>query len=157
MITHEVASRSSGVRISRAISIDGETDRVTARQQGMMFAVGLGFSPGEATLVATAMSELAGTILVHAARGEIILSAMSHSVPPALTATALGQGEAMADGPRAMQDRHSTWRRLGNGPASVERFMDSFEIVSEVPPGLVATAGKPHDGSRSISRFDDGG
>ena len=139
MLTHEVASRSSGVRISRAISIDGKTDCVAARQQGMMFAVGLGFSPSEATIVATAMSELAGTILGRAARGQIILSAMSHSVPPALTATGLGEGEAMA------------------GAAGVERFMDSFEIVSEVGPGLVATTGKPHDESRSISRFDDGG
>ena len=157
MITHEVASRSSGVRISRAISIDGETDRVAARHQGMMFAVGLGFSPSKATIVASAMSKLADTIFVHAARGEIILSAMSHSVPPALTATALGQGEAMADVPHAMQDRHSTWRRLCNGPAGVERFVDSFEIVSEARPALVVTTGKPHDGSRSTSRLDDGG
>jgi len=93
MISHEVSSRSSGINISRTISIDGDADRVAAQKQGMMFAVGLGFSLSEATIVATATLDLAGNILVHATRGEITLSAMSHSVPPALTVTARGQGD----------------------------------------------------------------
>ena len=146
MLIHEVASRSGGIRISRAISIDGAPDRVAARQQGMMFAVGLGFSSSEATNVATAISELAASMLVDATRGEIVLSAMSHSVPPALTVTARSQGKGMADVSHAPEDRHSTWGRLGNGPAGAERLIDSFEIVSEVRPGLVATEGEPHDG-----------
>ena len=111
-----------------------------------MFAVGLGFSPSEATTVATAISELAGKILVHATRGEITLSAMSHGVPPALTVTARGEGEGVADVQRAIRDRYSRWGRLRNSLAGVERLIDRVEIVSEVGKGTVATAGKSHDG-----------
>ncbi len=56
-----------------------------------MLAVRLGFSSSEATIVATAISELARNIIVHAKRGEIILSAVSQSVPPSLTITARDQ------------------------------------------------------------------
>lgn len=152
MISREVSSRSSGIKISRAISIDSDADRVAARQQGTMFAVGLGFSLSEATTVATTISELAGKILVHATRGDIILSAMSHSVPPALTVTARGQGERVADVQRAMRGRYSTWGRLRNSLAGVERLIDRVEIVSRVGKGTVATAGKSHGGGSTAGR-----
>lgn len=146
MIHREVFSTSSGIKISREILIDADTDIVAARQQGRMLAVGLGFSLSEASIVATAISELARNIIVHAKRGELILSAMSHSVPPSLTITARDQGEGIADIPRAMQDRHSTSDHLGIGLAGVQRVMDSFEIVSEVGKGTVVTAKKWQSG-----------
>ena len=146
MIHPEVSSRSSGIKISREISIDADADIVAARQQGRMLAVGFGFSSSEATIVATAISELACNIIVHATRGEIILSAMSHSVPPALTITARDQGAGIADIPRAMQDGYSTSGRLGIGLAGVQRLMDSFDIVSEVGKGTVVPATKWHSG-----------
>ena len=106
-IPHGTASRSGGIKISRVISIDGETDRVAAEQQGTMFAVGLGFSSSEAINVGAEISRLAADILVRATRGEILLSAMSHSVPPALTVTARGQGEGMSAPSYATEHRNS--------------------------------------------------
>lgn len=147
MIHPETSSPSSGIKIWREISIDADTDIVAARQQGRMLAVGLGFSSSQATIVATAISELACNIIVHAKRGEIILSAMSHSVPPALTITARDQGKGIADVRRAMQDGYSTSGRPGIGLAGVQRLMDSFEIVSEVGKGTVVTATKWESGS----------
>ena len=147
MISREVSSRSSGIKISRAISIDGDADRVAARQQGAVFAVGLGFSPSEATTVATAISELAGKILVHAARGEITLSAMSHGVPPALTVTARGEGEGVADGQRAIRDRYShgaasaTAWPVSSGSSTVSRSSPRSARAQSPPPGNHMTAG----------------
>jgi hypothetical protein len=157
VITHETASRSGGVKISRAISIDGEPDRVAAGTQGMMLAIGLGFSPREATSVATAISEMAGKILAHATRGEIVLSALSHSIPRALTVTALGQGDGLTDASYATRDRSSTWARLRTGSAGFARPLDRFEIVSEVGPGLLATAANSLDASSTAAaRAEDG-
>ena len=144
MIHPEVSAISGGVKISREISIDADSDIVAARQQGRMLAVGIGFSSSEATIVATAISELARNIIVHAKRGEIILSAMSHSVPPSLTITARDQGEGIADVPRALQDSTSGF---GIGLVGVQQLMDSLEIVSEVGKGtVVVTAGKWRSG-----------
>jgi hypothetical protein len=157
VITHEVASRSGGVRVSRVISIDGEPDRVAAGKQGLMFAIGLGFSSREATSVATAISEMAAKILVDATRGEIVLSALSHGIPRALTVTSRGQGGGQSDASYATRDRSTTWSRLRNGSPGVARPLDRFEIVSEAGPGLVATAENSLDASRrAAARAEDG-
>jgi hypothetical protein len=146
MISHEVLSRSNGIKISRAISIDGDADRVAAQEQALMFAVGLGFSPSGAAIVATATLDLAGKLLVHSTRGDIVLSAMSHSLTPALTVTAWGQGKQTTDVLRATWDSSSTWARPSNSLAGVERLVGRFEIVSEVGKGTVVTAGTSHAG-----------
>ena len=99
-----------------------------------MLAVGLGFSSSQASIVAMAISELACNIIAHAERGEIILSAMSHSGPPSLTVTARDHGDGIADIPRAMQDRYSTSGHLGIGRAGVQRRCGSCESVSKAAP-----------------------
>src|SRR4029077_6355149 len=54
------------------VPIESDTDIVAARQKGRALAVRLGVSSGEATMVATAISELARNIVLYAKRGEMI-------------------------------------------------------------------------------------
>lgn len=55
------------------VAISSDQDIVLARQKGRVMAIELGFSSGDATLIATAISELARNILSYARRGEITL------------------------------------------------------------------------------------
>src|SRR5262249_47640970 len=53
--------------------INSDQDIVLARQKGRALAMELGFTSGEATLIATAISELARNIVTYAHKGEITL------------------------------------------------------------------------------------
>ncbi len=53
------------------VSIRSDQDMVEARAKCRRLADDLGFSRTDATLIATAISEIARNILVHAGRGEI--------------------------------------------------------------------------------------
>ena len=48
------------------VAVSTDADIVTARMHGREMAVHLGFPPGPATLIATAISELARNILLYA-------------------------------------------------------------------------------------------
>ena len=104
--------------------------------------MGLGFSSGEATVVAMAISELARNIFCYAKRGEIILNAVKHDDQSAVIITARDQGMGIVDLPRAMRDGYSTSGSLGIGLPGVKRLMDEFDIASEVGKGTVVTATK---------------
>ncbi len=55
------------------VAINSDQDIVSARQRGRAMANELGFSSGDATLIATAISELARNIVAYARRGRITL------------------------------------------------------------------------------------
>lgn len=124
------------------ISVEGDADIVSARQQGRILATSLGFSSGDVTLVATAISELARNIVLYAKRGEILLSTVNDDGHAGLTIIARDDGDGIVDVSRAMQDGYSTSGRLGVGLPGVKRLMDAFEIVSEVGRGTTVTVKK---------------
>ena len=118
-----------------------EADIVAARQKGRELALGIGFSPGDATLIATAISELARNIVTYAKRGEILHSEGRHQeaveqltkaleilagkVPPELEPAVLRwRGECFFQ-------LHSVRRRRHDGPApKSDRY---FEGQGRVP------------------------
>ena len=55
------------------VPIESASDLVKARQEGRALANQLGFSPGQATLIASVISELARNIVTYARRGQIVL------------------------------------------------------------------------------------
>ena len=55
------------------IRIDSDEDMVPARAEGRALALELGFSRTDATLIATAISEIARNIVVHAGSGEVLM------------------------------------------------------------------------------------
>lgn len=124
------------------VSIRSDTDIVAARQEGRALSLLLGFSPTEATLVATAISELARNIVLYAKRGEVLLGFVEQRGRRGLVVVARDEGPGIADVRRALADGHSTSGGLGLGLPGVRRLMDEFEIVSEVGKGTTVTVKK---------------
>jgi len=102
----------------------------------------VGFSATDATLIATAISELARNIVLYATRGEIALTAVENGGRPGVIVVARDKGPGIPDLRRATAGGYSTSGGLGLGLAGVRRLMDEFEIVSEVGTGTTVTARK---------------
>jgi len=124
------------------VPVASDVDIVSARQQGRALAMRLGFSSSDATMVATAISELARNIVLYARRGEIILGAVVSSGHRGLVITACDDGDGIADIRQALQDGYSTSGRMGVGLPGVKRLMDEFEISSTVGKGTVVSVKK---------------
>ena len=112
------------------LPIAADVDVVEARQQGRALAAVAGFSSGEQTVIAAAISEIARNILMSAKRGEITLSLSQNGDRQGVVIIAVDQGPGIPDIERAMQDGYSTSGRLGLGLPGVRRLMDEFEISS---------------------------
>jgi serine/threonine-protein kinase RsbT len=130
-----------GVEEAR-VTVASDTDIVTARQRGRALATQLGFTSGDATIVATAISELARNIVLYAKRGEVVVVPVEDRDNRGLIITARDEGEGIADIRQAMQDGYSTSGRLGVGLPGVKRLMDEFEIVSEAGKGTTVIVKK---------------
>jgi serine/threonine-protein kinase RsbT len=124
------------------VPVASDIDIVAARQQGRALATRLGFSSSDATMVATAISELARNIVLYAKRGEIILAAVVTGEHRGLLITACDDGDGIADIRQALQDGYSTSGRMGVGLPGVKRLMDEFEISSTVGKGTVVSVKK---------------
>jgi serine/threonine-protein kinase RsbT len=124
------------------VLINSDQDIVTARQKGRLLAVALGFSPGDATLIATAISELARNIVAYAKSGEIRLTMINGSGRQGIQLVARDQGPGIFDIQQALRDGFSTSGSLGLGLPGVRRLVDAFEIVSEKDRGTTVTAQK---------------
>jgi serine/threonine-protein kinase RsbT len=117
------------------VSVESDSDIVTARMRGRELATRLGFPPVTTTLIATAISELARNILQYASRGEIVLSTAEQNGRFGITVVARDEGPGIPDVERAMGDGFSTSGRLGLGLPGVRRLMDHFEIASRPGQG----------------------
>ena len=123
------------------VPISSDQDVVAARQKGRALAVKLEFSPGDSTLIATAISELARNIVSYARQGEIrILS--QNSGRPGIVIVASDEGPGIQDIRQAMRDGFSTSGSLGLGLPGVRRLMDEFEIASVPGKGTTVIAKK---------------
>ena len=124
------------------VPINSDQDIVAARQKGRSLAAALGFSSGDATLIATAISELARNIITYAKSGEIRLTVINGSARQGIQLVAHDQGPGIPDVQQALRDGFSTSGSLGLGLPGVMRLVDEFEIVSEENRGTTVTAKK---------------
>ena len=124
------------------VPINSDQDVVTARQKGRLLAAAVGFSSVDATLIATAISELARNIVTYAKSGEIRLSVLNGSARQGIRVVAQDQGPGISDIKQALRDGFSTSGSLGLGLPGVKRLVDEFEIVSEKNRGTTVTAQK---------------
>jgi serine/threonine-protein kinase RsbT len=124
------------------VEIRSDRDIVTARQRGRLLAREAGLAPTEATLVATAISELARNIVLYAQHGQIVLRQIDNGGHQGIVIIASDEGPGIADLEQAMQLGYSTSGNLGLGLPGVKRLMDEFEIVSEVGKGTRVTVTK---------------
>lgn len=119
-----------------------DTDIVAARTEGRRLAVELGFSNTDATLVATAISEVARNILVHAREGVITISATLNDEIAEIAVVASDEGPGIRDVDLALRDGYSTAGGLGLGLPGVRRLMDDFQITTEDGKGTEVTMTK---------------
>jgi serine/threonine-protein kinase RsbT len=125
-----------------SVEVASETDIVSARMQGRALALRLGFRATDATLIATAISELARNILLYAGTGEISIQPIERGERAGLAVVAEDRGPGIADLPRAMEDGYSTSGRLGLGLPGVRRLMDEFEVRSSKGQGTTVKVKK---------------
>jgi serine/threonine-protein kinase RsbT len=124
------------------VAINSDQDIVTARQRGRALATGLGFATGDATLIATAISELARNIVSYARRGEITLKIVDGSGRQGILVIASDDGPGIPDIRQALRDGFSTSGSLGLGLPGVRRLMDEFEITSQPGRGTIVAVKK---------------
>jgi serine/threonine-protein kinase RsbT len=117
------------------ILIASDADLVLARQKGRELAGQLGFSGTDATLIATAISELARNILSYAGAGEISLSHVFENGRDAIVVVARDEGPGIVDVEAATNEGFTTGRGLGMGLPGTRRLMDEFQIHSEAGKG----------------------
>jgi serine/threonine-protein kinase RsbT len=124
------------------VSISSDVDLVIARRKGRALAEESGFSPSDATLVATAISELARNIVTYAGSGEILIGLVNGADRLGITVIARDRGPGIADIKLAVREGYSTSGGLGLGLPGVRRIMDEFDIVSEPGDGTTVTTVK---------------
>jgi serine/threonine-protein kinase RsbT len=124
------------------IAIGHESDIVAARKGGRTLGEGLGFSSGELTVIATAISEVARNIVVYAGQGEILLSIVASGARRGLRVVARDDGPGIPDIEKAMQDGYSTRGGLGLGLPGARRLMDDFTVESATGQGTRVTMTK---------------
>ena len=95
--------KSISVESETCVPIHSDQDIVAARQKGRLLAIELGFSAGDATLIATAISELARNIVRYARSGEVRLTAIQNSTRSGIQLVAHDAGPGIADIPQAMR------------------------------------------------------
>jgi serine/threonine-protein kinase RsbT len=105
-------------------------------------AAELGFSSSDATLIATAISELARNIVSYARKGEIVLDKIQNASRKGILVIAIDNGPGISDVRQAMRDGFSTSGSLGLGLPGVRRLMDEFEIKSQSGRGTTVQVRK---------------
>ena len=124
------------------VAINSDQDIVSARQKGRQMATEIGFSTGDATLIATAISELARNIVSYAVKGQITLKMVTGLNRQGISVIATDDGPGITDIRQALRDGFSTSGSLGLGLPGVRRLMDEFEITSQPGRGTMVAVKK---------------
>jgi serine/threonine-protein kinase RsbT len=112
-----------------------ESDVAQARLRVRDLAVGRGLPASAVEALATATSELARNLIVHAGGGEISMGTVRSPGRAGLVVIARDSGPGIADIEQAMRDGFSTGTGLGLGLPSARRLVHEFEIQSLVSEG----------------------
>ena len=121
------------------MEVASDADIVSARARGRALASELGFSRTDATLVATAISEIARNIVVHAGRGEIELKPACEPERRGLVVVGRDEGPGIRDVDAALREGFGTKGGLGLGLPGVRRIMDEFVIQTVSNRGTTVT------------------
>jgi serine/threonine-protein kinase RsbT len=124
------------------VPITTDADLVTARAEGRAMAERLGFPRPDPTLIATAISEVARNIVVHAGRGEIVLRPFDDPDRYGVVVIARDEGPGIRDVEAALRDDYSGRGGLGLGLPGARRLMDDFDVESDADAGTTVTMTK---------------
>jgi serine/threonine-protein kinase RsbT len=124
------------------LPVHHECDVIIARKHARELALREGFSEGAAGAIATAVSELARNIVVHARGGEVLLEVVEERGRRGIAVVARDEAPGIADVELAMKDGWSTGKGLGLGLPSAKRLMDELTVESVPGKGTTVTAKK---------------
>lgn len=124
------------------VEIATDADLVPARAEARALALTLGFSRTDATLIATAVSEVGRNIVVHVGRGEIVMGAVQEETRCGLVVTAHDEGPGIRDIETALEHGYAGRGGLGLGLPGARRLMDEFHVASELDRGTTVTMSK---------------
>jgi serine/threonine-protein kinase RsbT len=124
------------------VPIASDADTVVARERGRDLALRIGLSRTDATFVATAISEVARNITVHAGSGEMILADINENGRRGMIVIARDEGPGIADVTTVLRDEYESAAGLGIGLWGAKRLMDEIEITSEPGKGTTVTMRK---------------
>jgi anti-sigma regulatory factor (Ser/Thr protein kinase) len=117
------------------VPIESDQDVVAARAAARDLAARLGFSRTDATLIATAISEVARNIVVHVGRGAIVMAPQLEETRYGLQVVAEDRGVGIRNVEAALEDGYAGRGGLGLGLPGARRLMDDFEIDTGVEQG----------------------
>ena len=137
-----------------SVTIESDADTVIARQAGRDVALRLGFTRTDATFVATAISEIARNITVHAGAGEIVVRELDEEGRSGLVVIARDEGPGIADVAAVMRQDYRSDIGLGMGIWGAMRLMDEIDIQS-APGGGTTVTMKKWCGFDEVSAFLD--
>ena len=124
------------------VPVREEVDVAVARARARELAVAQGFGAAPAAAIATAVTEVARNIVVHAGAGEIVLELVEEGGRRGIAVIASDAHPGIASVEDAMRDGFSTRGSLGLGLSSARRLMDEFSIASAVGAGTTVTMRK---------------
>ncbi len=126
----------------KRIKISRDIDIAEAVSKTRELAEAAGLFRAKQYMVATAASELARNILIHARRGEIAVRILTSGGRKGIEIVAEDSGPGIADIEAAMKDGFSTSGGLGLGLPGVKRLTDEFEIDAQRKVGTKITVRK---------------
>ena len=115
----------------------------------------IGLSRTDATFVATAISEIARNITVHAGRGEITIGRIDDDGRVGLVVVARDKGPGIADVASVLRHDYRSDAWLGIGLWGARRLMDEVEVASELGKGTTVTMRKWRGADVVRLLFDD--
>jgi serine/threonine-protein kinase RsbT len=124
------------------VDIETDNDLVEARAAARTLATGLGFSRTDATLIATAISEVARNIVVHVGKGTLVMFPLQEETRFGLQVVAEDNGIGIRDVAAALEDGYAGRGGLGLGLSGARRLMDDFEIETAADHGTRVTMTK---------------
>jgi serine/threonine-protein kinase RsbT len=124
------------------VPITSDADLVPARVEGRALAVTLGFSRTDATLIATAISEIARNIVVHVGSGELLMRPVYEDDRYGIVVIARDEGPGIRDVQAALGHGYTGRGGLGLGLPGARRLMDEFHVDSNSGSGTTVTMTK---------------
>jgi serine/threonine-protein kinase RsbT len=128
------ARRTAGEGIH--VFVSGPSDVDWARLSVHDLALKQGFDEARAVALATAVSEIARNIVVHAGKGKISFVPVTDGRRRGIVAIARDDGPGIPNLAQAMQDGYSTKGSLGLGLSGAKRLVDEFSIESAAGAGV---------------------
>jgi serine/threonine-protein kinase RsbT len=117
------------------MTIVSDGDIVAARRHGRTYALRLGFSSPEATVIATAISELARNIVMYAKAGEIVLTALQDNGRAGVRIVARDDGPGISDVQQAAIDAPPGCGSVMPALRGMKGLVDDLTIVSRAGEG----------------------